>query len=79
MGGRADGWMVLEWTIARGAPTRIRRGREVVYEGRVQSLRRVKDDVREVIAGQECGMTFDGYNDFAVGDLIETYEKELVS
>ncbi len=78
-GGQAAGCLVLEGTIARGALVRIRRGREVIYEGRIQSLRRVKEDVREVVAGQECGMTFEGFNEFAAGDLVETYEKELVS
>jgi translation initiation factor IF-2 len=78
-GGQAAGCLVLEGTIARGALVRIHRGREVIYEGRIQSLRRVKEDVREVVAGQECGMTFEGFNEFAAGDLVETYEKELVS
>jgi translation initiation factor IF-2 len=77
--GQAAGCLVLEGTIARNTLVRIRRGREVLFEGRIQSLRRVKDDVREVTAGQECGMTFDGFNDFDAGDIIEAYERELVS
>jgi translation initiation factor IF-2 len=77
--GQAAGCLVLEGTIARNSLVRIRRGREVLFEGRIQSLRRVKDDVREVTAGQECGITFDGFNDFEAGDVIEAYERELVS
>jgi translation initiation factor IF-2 len=77
--GNAAGCLVLEGTITRGALVRVRRKDEVLYEGRIQSLRRVKEDVREVTAGQECGMTFEGFNEFAPGDLVETYEREQVS
>jgi translation initiation factor IF-2 len=77
--GQAAGCLVLEGTIGRNSLVRIKRGREVLFEGRIQSLRRVKDDVREVTAGQECGMTFDGFNDFDAGDVVEAYERELVS
>ena len=77
--GQAAGCLVVEGHIQRGSLARILRGREVVYDGRIQSLRRVKDDVREVTAGQECGMTFDAFNDFAAGDVVEAYEKELVT
>jgi translation initiation factor IF-2 len=77
--GQAAGCLVVEGHIQRGSLARILRGREVIYDGRIQSLRRVKDDVREVTAGQECGMTFDAFNDFAAGDVVEAYEKELVT
>ncbi len=77
--GQAAGCLVLEGTIARGALARVRRGSETLFEGRIQSLRRVKDDVREVNAGQECGITFEGFNDFAERDTLQTYERELVS
>jgi translation initiation factor IF-2 len=70
---------VLEGTITRNGLARVLRGREVIFDGRLASLRRVKDDVREVTAGQECGMTFDGFNDFEPGDTVESYERELVS
>jgi translation initiation factor IF-2 len=46
----------------------------VVYEGRLASLKRFKEDVREVAAGYECGMGIEGYNDIKVGDIIEAYE-----
>jgi translation initiation factor IF-2 len=77
--GLAAGCLVLEGSVVRGALARILRGKETVYDGRIQSLRRLKDDVREVVAGQECGMTFDDYNDFQAGDQVEVYERELVS
>jgi translation initiation factor IF-2 len=77
--GQAAGCLVMEGTISRGGLVRVLRGREVIYDGRLASLRRVKDDVREVTAGQECGMTFDGFNDFEPGDTVQSYERELVS
>jgi translation initiation factor IF-2 len=77
--GQAAGCLVLEGTITRNGLARVLRGREVIFDGRLASLRRVKDDVREVTAGQECGMTFDGFNDFEPGDTVESYERELVS
>jgi translation initiation factor IF-2 len=77
--GQAAGCLVLEGVITRNGLVRILRGREVIYDGRLASLRRVKDDVREVTAGQECGMTFDGFNEFEPNDTVESYERELVS
>ena len=77
--GQAAGCLVMEGTITRSGLVRILRGREVIYAGRLASLRRVKDDVREVTAGQECGMTFDGFNEFEPNDVVESYERELVS
>ncbi len=76
--GLAAGCLVLEGSIQRGSLARILRGKETVYDGRIVSLRRVKEDVREVNAGQECGMAFDGYNDFEPGDVVEAYDRELV-
>jgi translation initiation factor IF-2 len=70
---------VLEGVIQRAALVRILHGGNVIYDGRLHSLRRVRDDVREVSAGQECGMTFEDFNDFEIGDTVETYERELVS
>ncbi len=77
--GQAAGCLVMEGTITRSGLVRVLRGREVIYDGRLASLRRVKDDVREVTAGQECGMTFDGFNEFEPGDTVQSYERELVS
>jgi translation initiation factor IF-2 len=63
---------VLDGVMRRGAQTRLMRGGEVVHDGHIDSLRRVKDDVREVAAGLECGITLDT-NDIQVGDVIEAY------
>ena len=56
---------------------RIKRGGDVVWEGRLESLKRFKEDVREVEKGYECGVSITGYNDFKIGDVIETYEKRV--
>jgi translation initiation factor IF-2 len=63
---------VLDGVMRRGAQARLLRGGEVVHDGHIESLRRVKDDVREVAAGLECGITLDT-NDIQVGDVIEAY------
>jgi translation initiation factor IF-2 len=67
------GCMVLDGLIRRGAQARLLRGGNVVYDGHVGTLRRVKDDVREVNAGLECGIVLEGHNDILVGDVIECY------
>src|SRR6266540_3034366 len=63
---------VLDGVMRRGAQARLLRGGEVAYDGHIESLRRVKDDVREVAAGLECGIVLDT-NDIQVGDVIEAY------
>ena len=57
---------------------RVRRGDEVIHEGRLTSLKRFKDDASEVMEGYECGIGVDGFNKFIEGDKIEVYEiKEI--
>src|SRR6266511_372888 len=63
---------VLDGVMRRGTQTRLLRGGETVHDGHIESLRRVRDDVREVAAGLECGITLDT-NDIQVGDVIEAY------
>ena len=75
----AAGCQVTDGKVTRGAAAKVIRGGEVVHEGRIASLRRFKDDVREVVAGYECGIGVEGFNAFAVGDIIEAYGKERVS
>ena len=58
---------------------RIRRRKDVLFEGIIQSLRRFQDEVNEVRAGMECGIRIDGYNDFQIGDVIESYTTEKVA
>jgi translation initiation factor IF-2 len=49
-----------------------------VFDGKIASLRRGKDDVREVLSGYECGIVLEDFNDFEIGDIIETYTQERV-
>ena len=76
--GTIAGCMVLEGRITRSGDTQARLVRDnvVVYEGRIGSLRRFKDDVSEVKAGFECGIGFEKYNDIKVGDVIEAFVVE---
>jgi translation initiation factor IF-2 len=72
--GTVAGCYVTEGRIRRNDRVRLIRDGVVVYEGRLASLKRFKEDVREVAAGYECGMGIEGYNDIKVGDIIEAYE-----
>ncbi|MDP9264590.1 MAG: translation initiation factor IF-2, partial [Chloroflexota bacterium] len=67
------GCMVVDGLMRRGAQARLIRGGAPVHEGRIDTLRRVKDDAREVNAGLECGIVLEGHNDVLVGDVIESY------
>jgi translation initiation factor IF-2 len=72
--GTIAGCMVLDGVIKRGAKVRVMRGDEVIHEGELDSLKRFKDDVKEVKANFECGLSVKNFNDLAVGDKIEAYE-----
>jgi len=72
------GCMVSSGRIVRGK-VRVRRRKDVIYEGILQSLRRFQDEVNEVRAGMECGIRIEGYSDFQVGDAIECYSLEKVA
>jgi translation initiation factor IF-2 len=73
--GVVAGCMVTEGRITRAGETQARllRDNVVVYEGKIGSLRRFKDDVSEVKAGFECGIGFERFNDIKIGDLIEVF------
>ncbi|MCX5776687.1 MAG: translation initiation factor IF-2, partial [Candidatus Firestonebacteria bacterium] len=71
--GYIAGSHVSEGKVTRQALVRIKRGAEVVGQGKITSLRRFKDDVREVTSGYECGISVDGFNDYKVGDVLEVY------
>ncbi|HEY0865770.1 MAG TPA: translation initiation factor IF-2 [Fimbriimonas sp.] len=73
------GCRVTEGKIVRNSLCRVYRGKDVVYEGKVASLRHFKDDVREVTLGNECGMTFENWEDFAENDRVEAYEMVQVN
>jgi translation initiation factor IF-2 len=77
--GNVLGSYVQEGKIVRGAKARVRRDSTVVGEGTVASLKRFKDDVREVLAGLECGIGVDGVNGVQVGDLVEVFTTEEVA
>lgn len=72
--GSVTGCYVLDGTIRRSAKVRILRSGAAVWEGAISSLKRFKDDVREVSAGYECGIGFADYHDFRKGDIIEAFE-----
>jgi len=71
--GTIAGCMVKEGKITRNAKVRIIRDGIVIYAGTLGSLKRFKDDVKEVQAGYDCGLNIDGYNDIKVGDIVEAY------
>ncbi len=73
------GSYVSEGKIVRGAKARVRRGEEIFGQGIVGSLKRFKDDVREVLAGLECGIGVDGVNGIQPGDIVEVYTSEEVA
>jgi translation initiation factor IF-2 len=76
--GKVAGCRVTDGTVERGANVRLIRDNVVVHEGKLSQLKRFKDDVKEVTAGQECGMAFENYQDMRVGDVIECYRVETV-
>lgn len=73
--GTIAGCMVLEGKIKRSNKIRLIRDGIVKYSGALGSLKRFKDDAKEVVMGQDCGLNIDGYNDIMVGDIIEAYEE----
>jgi len=73
---KAAGVYVTEGKISRGASVRVRRQEQVVFESIVSSLRRFKDDVKEVAAGYECGVGIQDFSEFQVGDILELFRKE---
>jgi translation initiation factor IF-2 len=70
------GSRVTEGKISRGGWVKLFRGKELIHEGRVSSLKHFKEDVREISAGQECGIGVEGYETFQPGDVMETYRLE---
>ena len=76
--GNVAGCRVTDGTVERGANVRLIRDNVVVHQGKLSQLKRFKDDVREVVAGQECGMAFENYQDMKAGDVIECYRVESV-
>lgn len=73
------GCYVTDGRILRGADVRVIRGGEVIHDGSIDSLRHIKDSVREMAAGYECGILVDNFNDVQVGDILEAYQTEQVA
>ena len=76
--GKVAGCRVTDGTVQRGANVRLIRDNVVVHEGKLSTLKRFKDEVKEVLAGQECGMAFENYQDMRAGDVIECYRVEEI-
>lgn len=76
--GKIAGCRVTDGTIERGANVRLIRDGVVVHEGKLAQLKRFKDDAKEVVAGQECGMSFENYQDMRQGDVIECFRVEEI-
>jgi len=71
--GKVAGCLVTDGMVQRGANVRLIRDNVVVHEGKLSTLKRFKDEVKEVVSGQECGMAFENYQDMRSGDVIECY------
>jgi translation initiation factor IF-2 len=77
--GKIAGCLVTDGSIRRGAKVRLLRDNVVIHEGTLKTLKRFKDEVKDVREGYECGAAFEGYNDLQVGDVIECFDvKEVV-
>ena len=76
--GKVAGCQVTEGNVQRGAKVRLIRDNVVIHEGTLSTLKRFKDEVKEVPVGQECGMAFENYQDMRAGDVIECYRVEEV-
>jgi translation initiation factor IF-2 len=73
---KAAGALVNEGKITRNSKVRVRRGKEIIADSTVSSLKRFKDDAKEVLAGFECGVGVQDFNDFKTGDILEFYKME---
>ncbi len=76
--GKVAGCLVTEGVARRSAGVRLLRDNVVIHEGTLKTLKRFKDEVKEVISGQECGMAFENYDDIRQGDVIEIFEREEI-
>jgi translation initiation factor IF-2 len=77
--GTVAGCAVIDGKIVRGANVRLLRDSRVIFDGKLATLRRFKDDAKEVAQGYECGMGIENYNDIKIGDIIEAYQIDLVT
>jgi translation initiation factor IF-2 len=77
--GNVAGCYVQDGKVIRNAQVRLTRDNIVVYEGKMSSLRRFKDDVKDASSGYECGIGLENYNDIKIGDMIEAFEMEKIA
>ena len=77
--GKIAGCYVTEGVIKRGCNVRLLRDNVVVHEGSLKTLKRFKDEIKDVREGQECGMAFENYSDILAGDLIECFEVQEIA
>lgn len=73
------GCYVTDGKVTRNSYARVKRGREIIYDGKIQTLRHLKDDVKEVTMGMECGVTFENWEGFQEGDTVEVHEMVQVN
>ena len=76
--GAIAGSYVIDGKVARNSNLRLVRDGVVIYDGKILSLRRFKDDAKEVVSGFECGIGLEGFNDVKVGDILESYIEEEI-
>ena len=74
--GLIAGSRVLDGKVTRGSHVRLSRGRDLIWEGRISSLKHFKEDVREMVAGQECGIGLEGFEGFQPADVMESFRLE---
>ncbi|MBU6428067.1 MAG: translation initiation factor IF-2, partial [Cyanobacteria bacterium REEB65] len=71
------GAYVLEGKVVRNQKAKVLRGKEIVFEGKLDNLKRFKDDVKEVAQGYECGVSFDNFNALQEGDIVEMFSTQV--
>jgi len=76
--GKIAGAYVTDGKVSRGAQARVLRNGESIHEASIASLKHFKENVRDMTAGFECGIGIDGFSEFKIGDIIETYRREKV-
>ena len=76
--GTIAGSLIIDGKVVRGSHARLLRDNVVVYDGRITSLRRFKDDVKDCAEGLECGIAIENFNDVKQGDIVESYEVEEI-
>jgi translation initiation factor IF-2 len=76
--GKVAGCRVTDGIVERGAHVRLIRDSVVIHEGKLKTLKRFKDDAKEVTSGQECGMAFENFENMRAGDVIECYRVEEI-